>query len=250
MALAVSPADRCVETSTTTGTGDLTLAGALVGFTRFDDWFSVGDYCYYMIEAIDANGDATGQWEMGVGAYSATDTLTRTSPSNASAAPPVNFSAGTKRVSVAHSSRAIWKDGALVKKAADQTAANYTTAAAIAWDAETYDDGNYHDTVTNNSRLTAGIVMPNAQVSAQVTLASHTANKFVQLEIRKNGSASFDGYASNMVQSNTTTPTVNVMTPPLVVALGDYFEAFLTVETDTSITVTAAQSWFAIQRIL
>jgi hypothetical protein len=93
--------DRIAETSTTTGTGVLTLAGAITGFRTFASVCATSDTCYYMIEAIDADGIPTGEWETGLGTYSGTNALTRTSvsrSSNANAA--VNFSAGTKRVTI------------------------------------------------------------------------------------------------------------------------------------------------------
>lgn len=97
--MALQFADRVVETSTTTGTGAFTLAGALAGYQAFADVCSTSDTIYYVIEAINANGFPTGEWEVGLGTYSGTNTLTRTtvlSSSNSDSA--VNFSAGTKRV--------------------------------------------------------------------------------------------------------------------------------------------------------
>ena len=92
-------ADRVLETATTTGTGDFTLAGNVAGFQRFSAACSTGDTVYYDIEGVDANGVPTGEWETGLGTYSASNTLTRTTviaSSNSGAA--VNFSGGTKRV--------------------------------------------------------------------------------------------------------------------------------------------------------
>lgn len=95
--------DRVLETSTTTGTGDFTLAGAVTGFRAFSAVMtSPSDTCYYGIEAVDGSGVPTGEWETGLGTYSAANTLTRTTvleSSNGGAA--VNFSAGTKRVFIA-----------------------------------------------------------------------------------------------------------------------------------------------------
>lgn len=94
--------DRIMETSTTTGTGALTLAGAYTGYRAFSSvCTSPSDTCYYLIEAVDGSGYATGEWETGLGTYSGASTLTRTTvsrSSNANAA--VVFSAGTKRVSI------------------------------------------------------------------------------------------------------------------------------------------------------
>lgn len=92
-------ADRVAETTTTTGTGSVTLAGAVAGFRRFDDVMTNGQQCYYVIEALDGSGNPSGDWESGVGTYSGSDVLARTEvrqSSNGGAA--VNFSAGTKRV--------------------------------------------------------------------------------------------------------------------------------------------------------
>lgn len=90
-----------MESSTTTGTGDFTLAGAITGFSTFASRYSTGDTCYYAIKEVDAAGGPSGAWEVGIGTYSAANTLTRTtvlSSSNSDAL--VNFAAGTKRAFV------------------------------------------------------------------------------------------------------------------------------------------------------
>jgi hypothetical protein len=97
--MALITADRVQESSTTTGTGALTLAGAYAGYRRFSAVCSTNDTTYYCIEALDSNGNPSGDWEVGLGTYSGTNTLTRTTvhfSSNSNAA--VNFGAGTKRV--------------------------------------------------------------------------------------------------------------------------------------------------------
>lgn len=92
-------ADRVRETTITTGTGALALGGATTAYRTFASVMSVADTCYYAIEAVDANGVATGDWEVGLGTYSALSTLTRTTPSASSnAGAAVNFAAGTKNV--------------------------------------------------------------------------------------------------------------------------------------------------------
>jgi hypothetical protein len=97
--MALRFADRILETSTTTGTGAFTLAGAITGYRRFADIPSIAtsDTVYYSIFAVDGNGNPSGDWETGLGTYSSANTLTRTTPmasTNAGAA--VNFGAGTK----------------------------------------------------------------------------------------------------------------------------------------------------------
>lgn len=86
--------NRVRETTTTTGTGPLTTTGAVAGNRTFASKCSVGDTVRYCIE-----DSATGDWEVGIGTYSAANELTRTTvfdSSNAGAA--VSFAAGTKEV--------------------------------------------------------------------------------------------------------------------------------------------------------
>jgi hypothetical protein len=99
---------RVAETTTTTGTGNITLAGAVVGFRTFASVAATNDTALYYIEAVDSGGIPTGDWEFGLGTYSGVNTLTRTTvirSSNAGAA--VSFSAGTKRVVIALPAEAI-----------------------------------------------------------------------------------------------------------------------------------------------
>lgn len=86
-------ADRVQETTTTTGTGTITLAGAVTGYQAFSSAYSNGDRVSYAIV-----GSST-EWEVGEGTYSA-GTLTRENviSSSAGAGTLVNFSAGTKSV--------------------------------------------------------------------------------------------------------------------------------------------------------
>lgn len=91
--------DRIMETSITTGTGDITLAGAVAGYRTFTSVESINVFFDYCIEAVDANGVPTGAFEVGEGYLSSGTVLVRStvaSSSNANAL--VSFAAGTKRV--------------------------------------------------------------------------------------------------------------------------------------------------------
>ena len=72
MALVI--ADRVKETTTTTGTGTINLAGASSGFQTFASGVGNSNTTYYTIE------DANGSWEIGIGTVtdSSPDTLART----------------------------------------------------------------------------------------------------------------------------------------------------------------------------
>lgn len=94
--MALIKADRVKETSTSTGTGNFTLAGAATGFRRFSSVCTVGNYDYFFY-VIDS--DSGNEWEVGYGYYSATNTLTRTQVhASSNSGSLVNFSAGTKNV--------------------------------------------------------------------------------------------------------------------------------------------------------
>jgi hypothetical protein len=86
--------DRVKETTTSTGTGAITFAGAVAGFRAFSSVLSDGDLTSYFIQ------DDAGNWESGTGTYAAgANTLTRTkvlASSNFNSA--VSFAAGTKSV--------------------------------------------------------------------------------------------------------------------------------------------------------
>ena len=90
--------DRVKESSTTTGTGTLTLGGAASGFQSFAV-IGNGNTTYYAI--VDA---ASGAFEVGIGVYTSSGTTlsrdTVLESSNAGAL--VNFAAGSKDVFVTY----------------------------------------------------------------------------------------------------------------------------------------------------
>jgi hypothetical protein len=89
-------ADRVQETTTTTGTGTVTLAGAVTGFQSFAA-IGNGNTTFYSIA-----DQAGSQWEVGVGTYTSSGTtLSRdTVLSSSNSGSLVNFSAGAKNVFV------------------------------------------------------------------------------------------------------------------------------------------------------
>lgn len=101
-------ADRVQETTTTTGTGTVTLLGAATGFQSFAV-IGNGNTTYYCIA-----GQTSSEWEVGIGTYtSAGTTLARTTVlASSNAGSLVNFSAGTKNVFVTYpAGRSIYADG-------------------------------------------------------------------------------------------------------------------------------------------
>ena len=107
--MAFAVADRVRETTTTTGTGTLDLAGAVSGFRTFVSGIGDGNVTYYAIVHRTA-----AEFEIGIGTVTdaSTDTLSRTtvlSSSNSNSA--VSFSAGTKDVFCTQpASKAVFED--------------------------------------------------------------------------------------------------------------------------------------------
>jgi hypothetical protein len=89
--------DRVLETSTTTGTGTITLAGAVTGYRAFSSVATNdGDWFIYVIDA------GTGLWEVGKGVRASSTTFTRAAADviagSSGAGVLVNFLSGTKNV--------------------------------------------------------------------------------------------------------------------------------------------------------
>jgi hypothetical protein len=126
--------DRVKETSTTTGTGTITLAGAATGFQSFS---SIGDgnTTYYTIT------DGT-DWEVGIGTYTTSGTTlsrdTILSSSNSDAA--VNWGAGSKDVFVTYPSDAIPAAGSTTSYLARNYTGDGTTTDFTVTDGATVSD--------------------------------------------------------------------------------------------------------------
>ena len=87
-------ADRVLESSTVTGTGDATLSGTRTGYRTFNAAVGTNVLVHYTIAHTAAD-----EWEIGEGYLSSSTVLVRNlvmSSSNGGAL--VNFSAGTKDV--------------------------------------------------------------------------------------------------------------------------------------------------------
>ena len=119
MALVV--ADRVKETTTTAGTGTVTLLGASIGYQSFAA-IGNGNETYYTIA-----GQTSNEWEVGIGTYTSSGTtLSRTTVlASSNSGSLVNFSAGTKDVFVTYpAGRSVYDDLELTAAAAQLQATN------------------------------------------------------------------------------------------------------------------------------
>ena len=226
MALVVN--DRVKETSTTTGTGTLTLAGAVTGFETFSSAIGNTNTTYYSI--VNENGE----FEVGLGTVGA-GTLARTtiiSSSNSDSA--VNFSAGTKDVfCTLPASKAVIKDasGNIVAN----NGSNLTALNATQLTSGTVPDARFPSTLPalNGSALTnlnatalASGTVANARLDAQlqdVAGLATTSGKIIQGDGSNFGLSAYtlptsDGSSAQVLTTNGSgavtfqTPTVGDIT--------------------------------------
>lgn len=106
--MALIVADRVKETTTTTGTGTVTLAGAVTGFKAFSAVCANNDTAYYSIE-----GGA--EWEVGLGTWLTGGTLARSVISSSNSNALVSFSAGSKNVFITQPASVISALGSIAK---------------------------------------------------------------------------------------------------------------------------------------
>ena len=91
--------DRVKESSSSSGTGNITLGGAIPGYQTFNAAIATGSTVYYTIHNLTAGDDD--EWEVGLGTFTSPATLARTtvlSSSNSGSA--VNFTAGASGLEV------------------------------------------------------------------------------------------------------------------------------------------------------
>ena len=124
MALVVK--DRVRETTTTTGQGTLTLAGAVAGFRSFADIGNANTTYYTIFDKVNNT------FEVGVGTYTSSgttlsrDTVLQTSAGNTT---KISFASGSKDVFVTQpASKAVYLNAAGESEITDASA----TALAIA----------------------------------------------------------------------------------------------------------------------
>jgi hypothetical protein len=177
--------DRVKETTTTIGTGTLTLLGASIGYQSFAA-IGDGNTCYYAISTTEGT-----QWEVGVGTYSSSGTtLSRnTILESSTGGGAIDLAAGTKDVYVVYpAEKGIWLD-------ASGNAIGLGTPAAFV-------GTNITGTA---SGLTAGNVTTNANLTGPITSVGNATSI-----------ASQTGTGTKFVVDNTPT----LITPVLGVATG------------------------------
>jgi hypothetical protein len=228
--MALVLADRVQETTTSTGTGNITLAGASVGFNSFSV-IGDGNTTYYTIAGAS-------QWEVGIGTYTASgttlsrDTVLSSSNSNAL----VDFSAGTKNVFVTYpAEKAVYEDASggiasLSVTDINVTNANVTTLLTTTNANVTTQLTTVELTATNanvttllttaNANVTTLLTAANANVTTQLTATNINASVNIVSANYENTGVFY--YNTKTVTANTTIDsTENAMSVgPITIADG------------------------------
>ena len=210
--MALVLADRVKETTTTAGTGTVTLLGASPGFQSFAV-IGNANTTYYTIA-----GQTTSEWEVGIGTYTSSGTtLARTTVlSNSAGTQPtaLTFSAGTKDVFVTYpSSKSVNLDASGNATALGTPAAFVGTN--ITGTASGLTAGNVSGTVavanggTGTTTLTANNVLLGNGASAPQFVAPSTAGNVLTSNGTTWTSAAASGFASGtlMLFQQTAAPT-------------------------------------------
>lgn len=161
--------------------------------------------------------------------------------------------------------------GALVKKSADQTGANYLSGSGtqtdgdiVSWDSEVYDTHGFHEGVTNPSRLTVPVSVSGQYgiFTACVSLSAIGQGNNVFLSILKNGGYQYIGFGGSSRRCGDKSGGANacwaqVRTGPVLLTSGDYYQVRLysgdnsiTVESESSFGVLVLDSTTQTQRVL
>jgi hypothetical protein len=207
MALIVK--DRVQETTTTVGTGTLTLGGAVLGYQTFAA-IGNGNITYYAI--VDP---VAYDWEVGIGTYTASGTtLSRTTVlSSSNGGSLVDFAAGTKNVFCTYpSERSVYRDTAdtyTVQQAFDALTANsiaLTTGTITTTPTNNTDIVNkqYADAIASGIHFHEAVAYATTAALPASTYNNGTSGVNATLTGNANGALTVDGYTFTSPADNGT----------------------------------------------
>lgn len=162
--------DRVKETSSSSGTGSITLGGAFPGYQTFNAVIATGSTVYYTIHNLAAGFDT--EWEVGLGTFTSPATLARTtvlSSSNSGSA--TNFTAGTNGLEVfitQPAEEAVYLNNATGKVEVGGNGTNTVTFTNI----------NTTNLTANTVTLTAGTITTNAANATDITNKTYVDGLF------------------------------------------------------------------------
>lgn len=133
---------------------------------------------------------------------------------------------------------------AIVHNSASISLPTPNTDTFLSFDTEDADTSSWHSTVTNPSRMTVPSGVTLVRLTANLSGGSVTGQ--ITAHFRKNGAFA---YGLPLIDTDTTgDDNINLVSAPIVVTTGDYFELVAQTETATSIP-SANNVWFAIEEV-
>lgn len=211
-------ADRVKETSTTTGTGTLNLAGAASGFRSFVDAIGDGNTCWYCIT------DGT-SFEIGKGTVAAgtPNTLARNTVlgNHLGTTAKVNWGAGTRNVFATMPADALTACFVAHKGGTDQTAIATATQTKLTMGTVAVNQGGHYDSATSRWTPPSG----NGRIAANALLTGGIVDGSLGfLTLYKNGSEYRRGPNVRFAGTGNVSLTLNV---PFEADGDDYFELYV-----------------------
>ena len=152
--------DRVKETSSSSGTGNITLGGAFPGYQTFNAAIASGSTVYYTIHNLTAGVD--NEWEVGLGTFTSPATLARTTVLSSSTGSAVNFTAGASGLEVfitQPAEEAVYLNNATGKVEIGGNGTNVVTFTEI----------NTTNLTASTVTLTAGTISTNAANATDIT---------------------------------------------------------------------------------
>ena len=200
--------DRVRESTTTTGTGTITLAGVAAGPYQSFAVVGNGNQCVYCIADQSGVGN---DWEVGIGTYSTTGpSLARTTVTGSSnSGNLVNFPAGVKDVFVVYSAaRSV--DLGDVGTAPNQVPLNqYLGKLAFEDVVDTISNNPYYDTAISDVEPTLNLDFVNSKtLDSRITFARATTATY------------YDGKSSAVAEQNLLTQSQTLATSPWTFSSG------------------------------
>lgn len=136
----------------------------------------------------------------------------------------------------------------LYKSAAQSIATGLGTPVDLTWDSEEYDTSSFHDTVTNNERITIPAGVSRVRLTAGVVWASNsTGNRAVTFN--KTGST-FRGGSSELDVAISSTMAMHISSAVVTVTSGNYFTVTAAQDSGGALNVNAEnRTFFALEVI-
>lgn len=141
--------------------------------------------------------------------------------------------------------------GCRIERTTNHTAQNFTTETAITWQAASPDTDTFFSAgAPTRATIGSSLGFKVANVSANVRINSITADLWALLTLyhRNSGGTAYRS-CSQRVEAGSTTANLSATMLEVPLVDGDYFEAALQVETDTSVDIVASGSSLCVQII-